>query len=61
MCAPWSNLQALNVIQGVDVNAINAIMERGVVHLVFCAERYKEQIKADRPFLHEQPASSRSW
>ncbi|CAK0840427.1 unnamed protein product, partial [Prorocentrum cordatum] len=58
MCAPWSNLQALNVIQGVDVNAI---MERGVVHLVFCAERYKEQVKAGRLFLHEQPASSRSW
>ncbi|CAK0899647.1 unnamed protein product, partial [Prorocentrum cordatum] len=58
MRAPWSNLQALNVIQGVDVNAI---MERGVAHLVFCAERYKEQIKAGRLFLHEQPASSRSW
>ncbi|CAK0853831.1 unnamed protein product [Prorocentrum cordatum] len=58
MCAPWSNLQALNVIQGVDVNAI---MERGVVHLVCCAERYKEQIKAGRLFLHEQPVSSRSW
>ncbi|CAK0838302.1 unnamed protein product [Prorocentrum cordatum] len=58
MRAPWSNLQALNVIHGVDVNAI---MERGVVHLVFCAERYKEQIKAGRLFLHEQPASSRSW
>ncbi|CAK0877935.1 unnamed protein product [Prorocentrum cordatum] len=58
MCAPWSDLQALNVIQGVDVNAI---MERGVVHLVFCAERCKEQIKAGRLFLHEQPASSRSW
>ncbi|CAK0839184.1 unnamed protein product [Prorocentrum cordatum] len=56
--APWSNLQALNVVQGVDVNAI---MERGIVHLVFCAERYKEQIKAGRLFLHEQPASSRSW
>ncbi|CAK0861788.1 unnamed protein product, partial [Prorocentrum cordatum] len=43
MRAPWSNLQALDVVQGVDVNAI---MERGIVHLVFCAERYKEQIKA---------------
>eukprot|EP00959_Pyramimonas_sp_CCMP1952_P032330 678660-Pyramimonas_sp.AAC.1 len=58
MRAPWSILQAFNVVQGVGVNAI---MERGIVHLVFCAERCKEQIKAGRLVLHEQPASSRSW
>eukprot|EP00959_Pyramimonas_sp_CCMP1952_P089514 1872610-Pyramimonas_sp.AAC.1 len=36
-------------------------MERGIVHQVFCSERCKEQIKAGRLFMREQPASSRSW
>ena len=33
----------------------------GLVHLRFVAQLYKDQIKANRCFLHEHPLSAMSW
>ena len=58
VCAPFSNIQTINAAKGVHVEVI---MRKGIEHLIFCAETYKEQYKAGLLFLHEQPATAKSW
>jgi hypothetical protein len=36
-------------------------MAEARLHLEFCAEVYKEQMRAERHFLHEHPLTATSW
>ena len=40
---------------------VKAEKKRAVMHLEFCVELYREQMKHGRCFLHEHPAYATSW
>ena len=60
MCTAFSTWQRINdLIRDKDVVA--AEKKRAVVHLEFCVELYREQLRHGRYFLHEHPAFTTSW
>ena len=61
MCKMFSTWQALNAAKSNDTPAIERARTAAVVHLDFVAEIYKDQIDADRYFLHEHPVAASSW
>ena len=60
MCTAFSSWQRINdKIRDPAVCA--AEKARALVHLSFCVELYREQLKHNRYFVHEHPASATSW
>ena len=60
MCTAFSSWQRVNNCIR-DPTVVAREMERAMVHLTFCMELYKEQMKHGRYFVHEHPASASSW
>ena len=60
MCTAFSSWQRINTTLG-DKYAVEAKKKRAVMHLEFCVELYREQLKHGRYFLHEHPAHASSW
>ena len=61
MCAPFSNLQNLNVRTEEARQLLDEKEEEGTIHLEFCVKQYEAQMKRGKYFLHEHPQSARSW
>ena len=60
MCTAFSTWQRIN--NGIrDKSVVAAEKKRAVMHLEFCIELYREQLKHGRYFLHEHPAHASSW
>ena len=60
MCTAFSIWQRIhNLIR--DKYVFEAEKKRAVMHLEFCIELYREQMKHGRYFLHEHPAYATSW
>ena len=60
MCTAFSTWQRINnKIR--DAGTVAAEKKRAVMHLEFCIELYREQLRHGRYFLHEHPAYATSW
>ena len=59
-CTWWSSLMAINIPRMEPAEASRREAEAKVL-LHFACEIYRHQLAADRHFLHEHPASARSW
>ena len=60
MCTAFSTWQRVNnVIR--DKAIVDEEKRRAVMHLEFCIELYREQLKNGRYFVHEHPAFASSW
>ena len=59
-CTAFSSWQYVNYANMSPEDVRRKKLE-GLVHLKFVAQLYKDQIKADRYFLHEHPLSAMSW
>ena len=60
MCTAFSSWQRINdKIR--DPETCASEKRRALVHLSFCVDLYKEQMKNNRYFVHEHPASATSW
>ena len=60
MCTAFSSWQRINdKIR--DPATCAAEKARGLLHLSFCVDLYREQHKHGRYFLHEHPAQATSW
>ena len=60
MVERFSIIQNLNKKYSNEEKHKSKIIE-GKLHLAFCMEMYREQIKSGRYFLHEHPWSASSW
>ena len=60
MCTAFSSWQRIND-KIMDPTVCAAEKARGLIHLSFCVDLYREQHKNNRYFLHEHPASATSW
>jgi hypothetical protein len=60
MCTAFSTWQRINNLIR-DPVTVNAEKKRAIVHLEFCMELYREQIRHGRFFVHEHPAYATSW
>ena len=60
MCTAFSIWQRANNAFR-DKAIVEAERKRAVMHLEFCIELYREQLKHGRYFLHEHPAFASSW
>ena len=58
MCGPFSILQAMN---DTNSHAYNQQLRKAMRHLRFCLELYRYQVRMGRKFLHEHPATAKSW
>ena len=60
MCTAFSTWQRINdKIR--DRYVVEAEKKRAIMHIEFCIELYREQLKHGRYFLHEHPAYATSW
>ena len=60
MCTAFSTWQRINnKIR--DPYIVECEKKRAVMHLEFCMELYKEQLRNGRYFVHEHPAYAASW
>ena len=60
MCTAFSTWQRINnKIR--DPYVVACEKKRAVMHLEFCIELYREQLRHGRYFLHEHPAYATSW
>ena len=60
MCTAFSTWQRVNN-EIRDPVTVAAEKKRAVMHLEFCVELYREQLRHGRYFLHEHPAQATSW
>ena len=60
MCTAFSTWQRINN-RIRDPYVVEAEKRRAVMHLEFCVELYREQLRHGRYFLHEHPAYATSW
>ena len=60
MCTAFLTLQRVNNAFR-DKATVEAERRRAVMHLEFCVELYREQLKHGRYFLHENPGFASSW
>ena len=60
MCTAFSTWQRINNLVRSPVT-VAAEKKRAIMHLEFCLELYREQVKNGRYFLHEHPAYASSW
>ena len=60
MCTVFSTWQRINNKLR-DKYVVEAEKKRAVMHLEFCIELYREQLRHGRHFLHEHPAHASSW
>ena len=60
MCAAFSRWQRINNLIR-DPVTVQAEKKRAIVHLEFCMELYREQIRHGRYFVHEHPVYATSW
>ena len=60
MCTAFSTWQRVNNAFR-DEATVEAEKRRAVMHLEFCIQLYREQLKNGRSFLHEHPAFASSW
>ena len=60
MCTAFSTWQRINN-RIRDPYVVEAEKRRAVMHLEFCIELYREQLRHGRYFLHEHPAYATSW
>ena len=60
MCTAFSTWQRISdKIR--DPYIVECEKRRAVVHLEFCVELYREQLRNGRYFIHEHPAYATSW
>ena len=59
-CTVFSNLQNLSRDKR-DAAIVYEELRVGRAHLEFCARLYETQVKGGRFFVHEHPASAKSW
>ena len=60
MCTAFSTWQRINnKIR--DKYVVECERRRAVMHLEFCVELYREQLRNGRSFIHEHPAYATSW
>ena len=60
MCTAFSTWQRINnKIR--DPYVVEMEKRRAVMHLQFCVELYREQLRNGRYFVHEHPAHATSW
>ena len=60
MCTAFPTWQYINQSRR-DPAIVEAEKRRAVMHLEFCIELYREQLRNGRYFLHEHPAYATSW
>eukprot|EP00972_Heterocapsa_arctica_P051166 7521680-Heterocapsa_arctica.AAC.1 len=60
MCIAFSALQALSDRRR-DPEVVRRQLVQAEVHLRFCCELYKLQIRREDYFVHEHPAGAASW
>ena len=60
-CTAWSNLQNLNRCKPGGNEKVDAAQAKARVHLEFCCQLYREQIKGGRYFLREHLKKASSW
>ena len=60
MCSAFSQIQTLNKGR-MGQDKYEDMIRKATVHLEFCAKLYKIQMDRGRYFLHEHPASAKSW
>ena len=60
MCTAFSAWQRLNAVRR-DPKAIQREYNKAMVHLEFVCQLYRDQVNAERYFLHEHPDSASSW
>ena len=60
MCTAFSTWQRINNLIR-DPMVVKNEMRDALVHLRFCVELYREQMRHGRYFLHEHPAYATSW
>ena len=60
MCTAFSTWQRINN-RIRDPKIVEAEKRRAIVHVEFCVELYREQLRHGRYFLHEHPAYATSW
>ena len=59
-CTPFSQLQGLNKARR-DPKIVERELNMGKLHMRFCIDVYRMQVKAGRHFAHEHPAGSTAW
>ena len=60
MCTAFSTWQRINNLIR-DPMVVKNEMRDALVHLRFCVDLYREQMRHGRYFLHEHPAYATSW
>ena len=60
MCTAFSTWQRINA-KIRDPYVVECERRRAVMHLEFCIELYREQLRIGRYFIHEHPAYATSW
>ena len=60
-CTPWSIWNVGINYRKMDPSVVSRMLEEGRIHLRFCVDLYRRQLKHGRHFLHEHPASALSW
>ncbi len=60
MCTAFSQLQALSKDKG-NIEQKKQLLARAIRHIRSCVSLYWEELKNGRYFLHEHPASAKSW
>ena len=60
-CVAWSSFnQGLNY-KKMDATKVQQYLQEGLTHLAFVCKLYQIQLDENRFFLHEHPASAKSW
>jgi len=59
-CTPFSQLQGLNKARR-DPKIVENELKMGKLHMRFCLDVYRMQVRAGRHLAHEHPAGSTAW
>ena len=60
MCAAFGQMNNINFSR-MSEQEVKDVVEYGTMHLEFCLELYRTQLRNGLYFLHEHPAYARSW